>query len=323
VRAEVSEVTNGAQRPWSNASLAREVYLGGAAPAQPPAAAGQPTAAAGTAETPAAAAAPAGGDVDWTVEQKVWDEASKRNTVAHYELYLQQFPHGRFAEVARLNIDQLKEAEASAGSATAKPEQVALAPGSQSRTAVSVPDDVKQVPGTAVTEAALHLDRDGYIDLQLRLNALGYYTGDFDGSLGPRSRAAVSAWQKQNGIVETGYLTQEQRMIMVVQSDPMMAEVRARYDAQKAAAARQPTSTPKQATTTAKQTTKTASKPTTRKQQVATKTTTKRKVQAADDGIPYRPRHSAEPAPADNSAGSFAAGALLGTGLGLVIGDHH
>src|SRR5206468_220174 len=100
---------------------AREVYLGGAAQAQPSAAAGQPTAAARTSEAPAVATAPASGDVDWTVEQKVWDEASKRNTVAHYELYLQQFPNGRFADVAKLNIDQLKEAEASAGSATDKP----------------------------------------------------------------------------------------------------------------------------------------------------------------------------------------------------------
>jgi uncharacterized caspase-like protein len=77
VRAEVSEVTNGAQRPWSNASLAREVYLGGAATALP--AVGQPTAAAAAGARPAAAAP--GGDVDWTVEQKVWDEASKRNTI--------------------------------------------------------------------------------------------------------------------------------------------------------------------------------------------------------------------------------------------------
>src|SRR2546425_157044 len=63
--------------------------------------------------TPAAAGVkPAGGEVDWTVEQKLWDEASKRNTIAHYELYLTQYPKGRFADVAKLNVDQLKEAEA-------------------------------------------------------------------------------------------------------------------------------------------------------------------------------------------------------------------
>ena len=37
VRAEVSEATGGAQRPWHNASLAREVFIGGQPPAAKPA----------------------------------------------------------------------------------------------------------------------------------------------------------------------------------------------------------------------------------------------------------------------------------------------
>jgi uncharacterized caspase-like protein len=319
VRAEVSEATNGAQRPWHNASLAREVYVG-AAPA-PETAKQEAPAAAG--EGAAASAEPAGGEVDWTVEQKLWDEASKRNTVAHYELYLTQYPKGRFADVAKLNIDQLKEAEAAGGVQAAtdadKPEQVALnmTPGSQSRTAVGVSDEVKQVPGTAETEAAIMLDRDGRIDLQLRLNALGYYSGAFDGSLGPRSRTAVGAWQHQNGIVQTTYLTPEQHMLMVVQSDPMMAQVRAQYEAQKAASV-QKRNAP--ATTT----TKTASKTTVKKkQQVATRTTPHRTTQTAKDDIPYRPRGTVQQGqPVDNSVGTFAAGALLGTGIGLAIGNH-
>ena len=42
VRAEVSEATNGAQRPWHNASLAREVFIGGDAPVAKPAPSEQP-----------------------------------------------------------------------------------------------------------------------------------------------------------------------------------------------------------------------------------------------------------------------------------------
>lgn len=309
VRAEVSETTKGAQRPWHNASLAREVYLGGPAPA--PVATQQ-----AGAQPTAVATAPTGSDVDWTVEQKLWDEASKRNTVAHYELYLAQYPQGRFAEVAKLNIDQL---EAATAAGAAKSEQVALnmTPGSQSRTAVAISEEVRQAPGTAETEAALKLDRDGRIDVQLRLNALGHDTGGFDGSLGPRSRTAIGDWQKQNGIVQTGYLTQQQHLVLVVQSDPAMTEVRARYEAEKAAwAARQK----QKATAAAKPTTKTAAKSTTTgKQQVATTTRRKPGTQTADD-VPYRPRPTNE-GPVGNSAGSFAAGALLGTGLGLVIGN--
>ena len=52
VRAEVSEATNGAQRPWHNASLAREVFIGGEAPVAKPAPTEQPVA--GTTRPPPA-----------------------------------------------------------------------------------------------------------------------------------------------------------------------------------------------------------------------------------------------------------------------------
>ena len=229
VRADVSEATNGAQRPWHNASLGREVFLGGAAPAAS-AAPATPTVNLGEGAAQPVEAKP---DVNWTVEQKLWDEASKRNTVAHYELYLKQFPNGSFAGLASLNIDQLK-ASGTTEVASLAPAGEASASASQVRTAVSVPDDVKQVPGTPETEAALNLDKAGRIDLQLRLSALGHLTGGADGSLGPKSRAAIAAWQKQSGIIETTYLTQQQHMFLVVQTDPLMAQVRAQYEQQKA-----------------------------------------------------------------------------------------
>ena len=110
VRGEVTETTQGRQRPWHNASLGREVFIGkpvvAAAPAAKPA-----TDAAGA----AAATAPAliiGEPPSWEVEQRLWDEASKRNTAPFYEAYLEQFPNGRFATVARLNIDALKDPKA-------------------------------------------------------------------------------------------------------------------------------------------------------------------------------------------------------------------
>ena len=226
VRADVAEVTGGAQRPWHNASLAREVFLGGEMTVTQPA----PSALSVGAQPPAALAGPS--EVDWTIEQKLWDEASKRNTLAHYELYLQKFPNGSFAQLAMLNIDQLK--------AAGQPTQVAAlgeptASASQVRTAVAVPDDVKQAPGTPETEASLNLDKAARIDLQLRLSALGHETGGADGSLGSRSRTAIGAWQRQSGIIETTYLTPQQHMFLVVQTDPMMAQVRARYQTQKAA----------------------------------------------------------------------------------------
>ncbi|MCA3557355.1 MAG: peptidoglycan-binding protein, partial [Rhodobacter sp.] len=41
-------------------------------------------------------------------------------------------------------------------------------------------------------------------DLQRRLTAAGFDTGGTDGVIGPKTRAAISAWQRRNGIPATG-----------------------------------------------------------------------------------------------------------------------
>ncbi|URK87097.1 caspase family protein [Rhizobium sp. RCAM05350] len=194
VRADVSEATGGAQRPWHNASLSREVFIGGDAPAEAQVPATEVEA------TGNADASTDKAEVSWTVEQKLWEEASKRNTVAHYELYLQQYPSGNFTTLAKLNLDQLKSTPTTEVAAVA-PAGEATASSSQIRTAVAVPDDVKLTVGTPETESALNLDKGGRVDLQLRLGALGHVTGGADGALGAKSRSAIGAWQRQNGLV--------------------------------------------------------------------------------------------------------------------------
>lgn len=225
VRAEVTEKTLGRQRPWHNASLGREVFLGGPAP-KTETATGQPLIV-GNPD----GVQPKPGTVtnDWEVEQRLWDEASKRNTLAHYELYLKQYPDGRFASVAALNIDQLKAGEVKVASASpTDPDPAALTnPGSQVRTAVAIPEDVKKSAGTRETEEALKLSREDRSDIQLRLGALGLQTGGSDGSFGPRTRSAIGEWQRNSGIVETTYLTEQQRMFLSVQTDPLMAAIKA------------------------------------------------------------------------------------------------
>lgn len=302
VRADVVATTSGAQRPWLSTSLGREVFLGGEPPtlnvssAEP----ATPTTNQATAQ---------GGGAELDTEQTVWDEASKRNTAAHYELYLSRYPSGRYADIAKLNIDQLKT-EGGTEVANLEANNAAGQGASQVRTAVSVPDDIKQTPGTLATEALLNLDKQGRIDLQLRLSALGNDTGGFDGSLGPRTRVAIGAWQRQTGIVETTYLTPQQHMFLIGQTEPLMADVRARYEAGKKQA--------EQAAKTKKQTASTNTKKSTK---TATTTTKKKKVtQTAQEDIPYKPRR--ESAPADDGVGSFAAGALLGTAIGVAIGRH-
>ena len=106
-------------------------------------------------------------------------------------------------------------------------------------------------------------------------------------------------------------MTPEQHLLLVVQSDPVVGEVRAAYEKQKAALAASQQQVKKATKTTATSTTK-------KKQQVATTTTRKKK---ASDGAQYKPRN--EGSNSDAAAGGFAAGAILGTGLGLVLGNGH
>jgi uncharacterized caspase-like protein len=238
VRGQVTETTQGRQRPWHNASLGREVFLGQAeaeaAPATGPVVVGASGAAA-SAPAPVTNEPPS-----WEVEQRLWDEASKRNSIPFYDAYLEQFPTGRFATVARLNIDQLNEPNADSRQVAAVDEDEANASsGSAVRTSIGVSDEVKQTPGTELTESAIGLDRQARIDLQLRIEALGNELGRIDGNIGPRTRQAIGIWQAKNGLPQTSFLTREQLTFLVIQTDPMMESVRARYAADQARAAAQ------------------------------------------------------------------------------------
>lgn len=237
VRGEVTETTQGRQRPWHNASLGREVFLG--KPATEAAPAEKPVADASMDTTTTVAPVAATNDPpSWEVEQRLWDEASKRNSVPFYEAYLDQFPNGRFATVARLNIDALKDPKAENRQVAAiDTDEANASSGSAVRTSVSVSDEVKQTPGTELTEAAIGLDRQGRIDLQLRIEALGNELGRIDGNIGPQTRQAIGVWQEKNGLPQTTYLTREQLAFLVIQTDPMMDQVRARHAADQARAA--------------------------------------------------------------------------------------
>ncbi|MGN6549694.1 MAG: lytic murein transglycosylase [Pararhizobium sp.] len=52
------------------------------------------------------------------------------------------------------------------------------------------------------------LDVDQKFEIQTRLKALGYYDGNIDGNLGSGSRAAIAAFQTQNGLTATGIPSQ-------------------------------------------------------------------------------------------------------------------
>lgn len=106
-----------------------------------------------------------------------WEVAQTIGTVDGYEAYLEVYPNGRHAA----------EATAAIRERTASAEDRAVA-----------------------AEKALNLIRDGRRNVQRDLSLLGYDPRGIDGLFGAGTRAAITAWQGDNGFAPTGYLTTDQ-----------------------------------------------------------------------------------------------------------------
>lgn len=66
----------------------------------------------------------------------------------------------------------------------------------------------------AEVEKGLNLNRNEYRFVQSGLQKAGYYKGGIDGVMGGGSRKALAAWQAENGVDATGYLTFEQAIAL-------------------------------------------------------------------------------------------------------------
>lgn len=75
-------------------------------------------------------------------------------------------------------------------------------------------------PTSQEIEARLVFDRRV---IQKSLNELGYDLGTPDGSFGPRTRKAISAWQRANGYLSTGFLDALQAPAIVVEAERRLA----------------------------------------------------------------------------------------------------
>jgi peptidoglycan hydrolase-like protein with peptidoglycan-binding domain len=181
VRQDVIAATDRAQVPWDHSSLVGDFYF------VPPA------------STPAETAAPAPDLVValttdeqrlWDATQRIADPGTKQRALGDY---LERYPQGSFATMARLQLDDLGRSSRTAddddGAAAARPDP-----------------PPRLDPPEAVTERALGLDGPARARVQLVLSRLGYPTGGADGLFGPRTRAQIGAFQTASGLPTTGYL---------------------------------------------------------------------------------------------------------------------
>ncbi len=241
VTGDVFESTDQQQRPWINASLTGPVVLNpvntevltDAAPAET-----LPGAARGTTT--------ANASID--VQKFMFDAARESNDPADFQAYIDMFPDGLFAQMARNAVRRIEQESAPAAPA---PVQVATAAPTQQHINQPVQTQVQhaavvpqqQNTGTTVTrslaaplvltvtpalrakisnqhdETLLNLNRNQKREIQGRLNALGHNVGGADGSFGPKTRRGVSAWQSANGIAATGFLNAVRHQLLVANSE--------------------------------------------------------------------------------------------------------
>ena len=186
VRAQVQEETGRQQIPWESSSMTGLFYVSRATP--PAAAAAAP----GTEP----AAAPAIGKVDASaVDFKMWEAASSLNSAEGYQLYLDKYPRGQFADMAKIKLAALaKQTTAAAGSAPATR---------------ALQSELATTESSQATEDALGLDRDGWRKVQQQLTAVGFRTSA-DGKASGGTRTSIRSWQEKRKIYVSGYLNKVQ-----------------------------------------------------------------------------------------------------------------
>src|SRR5581483_11441878 len=102
VRAQVMQATNNNQIPWDSSSLTAPFYFEMAPASQ------QFTTASQAASKPVAATAGTGaGPTSAELDMTYWNSIKDSKYASDYQAYLQQFPHGTFAGLARSRLAEL------------------------------------------------------------------------------------------------------------------------------------------------------------------------------------------------------------------------
>ena len=195
VRRDVIAATNGKQVPWDNSSLTGPVLLNEAAPKetskpQPPVAQeGKP--------------ANAQND-EGQFEITFWNSIKDADSRAYFETYLNQYPAGRFAPIARLKMAEIEVRKAKAA---ARAEQDRFAAEKAEANATAEAEAAKQLKMASLEQPATVPPESRSIDpgeltrqTQLELVRLGCLAGGVDGIWGSGSQSALKDYAGRQGI---------------------------------------------------------------------------------------------------------------------------
>ena len=210
VRTEVYEKTQHTQRPWVNTSLTGEFSFN---PQTATAALEAPPAAPALLAAPAAPAASGlGANLLDLTEKEYWESAEHSNLTEDYQAYLDRFPNGTFAAMARNRIAKLSSAPTTTRAPEAAPPTGPAGPSEK---------ELKAEIGTYDTEKNLRFGVADRKEIQKRLQVLLYYNGAIDGSFNEQIREAIAEWQKKHEFKSTGMLGPVEVAALREESDEM------------------------------------------------------------------------------------------------------
>jgi hypothetical protein len=230
VRDDVLAATGNAQEPFIYGSLGAQQHYFVAPPA----------AEAEVAEEPAPA--PAASDAALDKEALFWRSVEGSKDPAAFQAYLDAFPDGTFAGLARLRIAALtgpaaQDVQLASGTTdgaqpavrtvaaedspptdkiAADAQLAALPP----ETAAAEPDPAGAVEAALPPAPSAGPTAEDIVRVQRRLKTLGYAVGGADGQLGPKTRSAIRAFQERAGLAVDGEVTEALLSALMSESAP-------------------------------------------------------------------------------------------------------
>ena len=117
----------------------------------------------------------------YVAELAYWEAVRDIGTIEAVDAYLNRYPRGQFAGVARAMKNDILN------------------------------DSLRQAQNA---ELALNLTQEQRMEIQRQLTLLGYDPRGIDGVFGRGTRAAIMGWQGRNGIEDTGYLDRIQLRLL-------------------------------------------------------------------------------------------------------------
>lgn len=207
---DVLDMTGGSQRPRFDVSLTGPLVLNKID------AVAQPVALETGAPSPRVPAAPASGAAQLEIEKIVFQTAAETGDAADYRAYLDVYPNGAFAILARNALARLdREAEPILTAGSAAPIPAATTRMVSGPLSLQASAAARALSSSDVTEAGLDLSRAQRREIQIRLNMSGNNVGAADGVIGNGTRGGIRTWQAQNGFAATGYLNAVQHQLLV------------------------------------------------------------------------------------------------------------